>query len=99
MKQIVAGQKVEHAYFGASLVDATSPLGARLVTVPSAGPSAKAGMKQGDVVTSIDGIGIGESDVLVGLTKAHSPGDKVVIGYTRAGKSHTVEVELGTRPP
>ena len=37
--------------------------------------------------------------MLVGLTKAHSPGDKVVIGYTRAGKSHTVEVELGTRPP
>jgi S1-C subfamily serine protease len=99
VEQIVAGRKVVHAYFGASLVDATSPLGAKLVTVPSAGPSAKAGMKEGDIVTSIDGIGIGESDVLVGLTKAHSPGDKVLIGYTRAGKAYTVEVELGTRPP
>jgi putative serine protease PepD len=97
VQQLVEGKKVAHAYFGASLVDATSPLGAKLVVVPSAGPSAHAGLKPGDVVTSLDGIGISESDVLVGLTKAHSPGDTVVVGYTRKGKAYTVEVKLGTR--
>ena len=47
VQQLVEGRKAVHAYFGASLVDATSPLGAKLVTVPSAGPSANAGLKAG----------------------------------------------------
>lgn len=96
--QLVAGHEVEHAYFGALLEDSTSPLGARLVKVLSAAPSAQAGLKRGDLVTSMDGVGVGSSGNLIGLIRAHNPGDTVSIGYVRGGKSHTVEVELRTRP-
>jgi putative serine protease PepD len=96
--QMVAGHKVAHGYFGASLADSTAPLGARLVTVPSAGPAAQAGMKPGDVVTQIDGVDVADSQDMIGLTKAHLAGDSITLSYTRAGKSHTLTIKLGTRP-
>ena len=96
--QLVAGRKVVPGYFGASLEDSTSPLGARLVIVPSAGPSAHAGMKPGDVVTSIDGILVASAQQMIGLTKAHLSGDTISVVYTRGGKSHTIKITLGTRP-
>ena len=96
--QLVAGHKVNHGYFGASLEDSTSPLGARLVSVPSAGPSAHAGMKPGDVITRIDGVNVASAQDMIGLTKAHLSGDTVTLDYTRGGKSHTVKIQLGTRP-
>jgi len=96
--QLVAGHKVEHGYFGASLEDSTSPLGARLMTVPSAGPSAHAGMKPGDVVTSIDGIDIASAQDMIGLTKAHLSGETISLVYMRHGTSHRLRITLGTRP-
>jgi putative serine protease PepD len=90
--------KAKHAYFGASVKDSTSPLGARLVIVPRAGPSAHAGMKTGDVITSMDGLPVASADDMISLTKAHVPGDTLSVSYVRDGKSHTVDVKLGTRP-
>jgi S1-C subfamily serine protease len=34
----------------------------------------------------------------ISLTKAHVPGDTLSVSYIRDGKSHTVDVKLGTRP-
>src|SRR5207244_5813899 len=53
--QLAAGHAAKHAFFGASFADSTSPVGARLVIVPNGSPSARAGLKKGDVLTSIDG--------------------------------------------
>ena len=72
--ELVAGRKVKHAYFGASLEDSTLPLGARLVSVSKAGPSADAGMKKGDVVTGVDGVGVTSAADMISLTRAHLVG-------------------------
>jgi putative serine protease PepD len=96
--ELIAGRKVKHAYFGASLEDSTSPLGARLVSVSRSGPSADAGMKKGDVVTAVDGVGVAEAADMISLTRAHLAGDTVSVAFMRGGRSQTVNVELGTRP-
>jgi putative serine protease PepD len=95
---LVAGKTVDHGYFGAVLGDSNAPLGARVMRVIAGGPSSRAGIKVGDVVTSVDGIPIAASDDMVGLTKAHLSGDTITVVYTRNGKSHTTTVTLGTRP-
>jgi S1-C subfamily serine protease len=96
--ELVAGRKVRHAYIGARLEDTTAPLGALLVSVPRGGPSARAGMKKGDVVTSLNGVGVASAADMISLTKAHLAGDTVTLTYVRGTKSHTVQVELGRAP-
>jgi S1-C subfamily serine protease len=52
----------------------------------------------GDVITAIDGEQVTTAEELQRAIDAKKPGDKVSIEYWRSGDSHTVEVELGTRP-
>jgi putative serine protease PepD len=96
--QLIAGKTVAHAYLGVSVRDSSSPPGAELARIFPGTPAAKAGLKAGDVITSIDGKTIGgESDVsdAIGQLK---PGNKITITYERSGKSATATVILGTRP-
>jgi putative serine protease PepD len=51
--------------------------GARIIDVSPNGPGAKAGLKQGDVVTKLDDRAIDTSDALVAAVRSHKPGDKV----------------------
>jgi membrane-associated protease RseP (regulator of RpoE activity) len=51
-------------------------------------PAARAGLKRGDVITSFNGVAIGNWDRLVELIHANADGD-AVIGYERDGVAHT----------
>ncbi len=100
IKQLAAGQKATHAQLGVSAQDATSSSGvgqgAKLATVTSGSGAAKAGLKEGDVVTNLDGRPIDSSDALVASVRAHRPGDKVSVTFTRSGTSHKAQVVLGS---
>ena len=52
----------------------------------------------GDVITEIDGQTIVTSEQLQRAIDSHKPGDTIQLTYWRNGDSHTVDVELGTRP-
>ncbi|GAB3424661.1 PDZ domain-containing protein [Niabella aquatica] len=54
----------------------------------------KAGIKEGDIITAIDGKEIASPDELSKALKDKSPGDKVEIGYIRAGKKTAVTATL-----
>ena len=58
------------------------------------GPAAAAGLKAGDVVTSVDNNRIAEADDLIAAIRAHAPQDQVSITYTRSGASKTIKVTL-----
>lgn len=58
-------------------------------------PAERAGLKDGDVVTMIDGTSIGSFGDLSETVSAHHPGDKVKLTYWRNGKKVDTEVELG----
>jgi serine protease Do len=64
--------------------------------VPNAG-AAKAGLKPGDILVSIDGRHIKNGDDLVDDISARKVGSSVTIGYLRDGKQMTASVQIGDR--
>jgi len=61
-------------------------------------PGSKAGLKDGDIVTKIDGKGVKESDELVKAVGAHRPGDVITLTIVRDGKSKDLKLTLQERP-
>ena len=62
--------------------------------VTPAGPADKAGLKAGDIITTLDGIEINNSDELIVAIRSKSVGDKVKIKYTRNNISREATVTL-----
>src|ERR1700733_12623182 len=58
------------------------------------GPAAHAGIKQGDVITKLDGEEVTTGAEMVGKIATYSPGDKLKVTYKRDGKEYTVAVTL-----
>jgi serine protease Do len=61
-------------------------------------PAADAGIKDGDVIQSINGIAIDQEHPLDALLVQFAPGEVVHLAVLRDGKTITIDVTLGTRP-
>jgi serine protease Do len=59
------------------------------------GPSDKAGLKAGDVITTIDGRSVRDGDDLVNEITSRRPGSSVRLGYLRDGKPMDATVTIG----
>ena len=70
--------------------------GATIARVSAGGPAASAGLRAGDVITSVDGSEIQSEAQLAALLDALKPGMQVDLAYTRSGVTHTATVTLGT---
>ncbi|HWB33124.1 MAG TPA: trypsin-like peptidase domain-containing protein [Acidobacteriaceae bacterium] len=64
---------------------------------PSSGPAAKAGIKAGDVIVSLDGKPVKDGDQLVADISARKVGSTVQIGVLRDGKNMTLPVVIADR--
>lgn len=62
------------------------------------GPAKKAGLRAGDVATSVNGQAITPSNSLTYIVSNLKPGTRVPVEIVRGGKKMTVNVEVGTRP-
>jgi putative serine protease PepD len=94
--QLISSGKAEHAFLGVELSDNSS--NARVASVRSNTPAAKAGLRGGDVITAIGGTKVSTSDELRAAINARKPGDRVKVTYTRNGTSHSVTLTLTSRP-
>ena len=67
-------------------------------TVELDGPAARAGIEEGDVFVSIDGVSIDDENSLLNLLLEHAPGETVDISVARGDADVALEVTLVTRP-
>ncbi|HSK37895.1 MAG TPA: trypsin-like peptidase domain-containing protein [Actinomycetota bacterium] len=96
---IVQGRPIETGYLGVSMSDAPgSQDGAIVQDVTADSPASRAGLRAGDVVTSIDGRAIQSYSELVAAIRGHKPGDKVTLGVTRGGNETNITATLTQRP-
>jgi S1-C subfamily serine protease len=65
--------------------------------VPGA-PAAAAGLRAGDVILSIDGRRVRDSDDVAAAIEDERPGQRVQIEYRRGEATRSLEVRLGVRP-
>ncbi|MBB5571912.1 MULTISPECIES: Do family serine endopeptidase [Rhizobium] len=72
--------------------------GALVVSPQDGSPGQKAGIKNGDVVTAVNGDPVKDPRDLARRIGAMQPGSKVDVSLWRNGKAQSVTVELGTLP-
>ena len=60
-------------------------------------PAAKAGLKPGDIITTIDGRPVKDGDDLVAIVSIRKPGSTIDIGYLRNGQSLHTTVTIADR--
>lgn len=72
--------------------------GAIVANIQSGGPAAKAGLRHGDVITSVDGQPIKSATELTKKIHAMAPASSVQLAMVRAGKQSSLSVTLGQLP-
>jgi putative serine protease PepD len=96
-EQLIKTGKATHAYLGVTLSDAVgAQQGALVASVQSGTPAASSGLKEGDIVTQVDGKAIDGADALSAAIRGHSPGDKIALTYVRDGQKHTTNITLAS---
>jgi len=96
VSELISTGKAEHAYLGVSVETVNASV--RITEVRNGTPAADAGLQSGDTIVSVDGKRIVSGDGLTSAISTKKPGDTVSITYSRGGQSHTVKIELASRP-
>ncbi|WP_307863465.1 S1C family serine protease [Leucobacter tardus] len=102
-QEIIDGDQPSHGQLGISVADSStdtdadaSVAGGLVASVEQGGPAAEAGLKQGDVITAVDGIPAIDGTSVSALVRYHEGGSDVKISYTRDGKASETTATLGT---
>lgn len=107
-KQLLADGKVSRGRLGVGIQELNQslaesfglerPTGALVDSVPNDGPAAKAGIKPGDVILSLNGQPIENSGQLPPLVADIKPGSEARLGLWRNGRRDEVMVQVGEMP-
>ena len=100
--------KVDRGWLGVQIQEVTPAIasslglgnahGALVAVISPSSPSAKAGLKQGDVILAFNGTDIAKLHDLPRLVAATAPGSKVQLTLWRGGHESTVDMTVGEMP-
>jgi S1-C subfamily serine protease len=89
---------IRRAYLGVSTSEPQRGQGALVVEAVEGEPAAEAGLRAGDVIVSIDGRRVRDSDDVVAAVEDQRPGQRVDVEYQRGSVTRALDIELGVRP-
>ena len=69
-----------------------------MLGVERGSPAARSGLRQGDVITSVDGARINNNRELVRGISAVPPGQNVKLSLVREGRLVEITIQVGRRP-
>ena len=108
MEQIIEFGFVKRGWLGIEPQDMTAelarafglskPLGVIIAGILRDGPAAKAGLKVGDIVQTMDGLRVDDTAKMMARIAAKAPGEKIKLGVYRSGKTVEIEATAGMRP-
>jgi serine protease DegQ len=109
MESIISTGSVTRGWIGVEPQDMTPEIaesfgldakeGALIAAVVQGGPADKAGVKPGDVLTSVDGQSITDTTALLNAIAQLKPGADAKMKVIRRGKPTELTVTIGKRPP
>lgn len=97
--ELIKGDKPSHGLLGVTQTgegSSTNEAGGVIGTVTPGSPADKAGLKAGDVITSVNGVRADSFTTVTALVREQPGGSTITIGYNRNGEQHEAEVTLGT---
>lgn len=104
MEDLFKHGNVQRALLGVTILDVTAQVakekgiadinGVYIASVNDGSAAQKAGIKEGDVITSINGVQVNSSAELQEQVARYRPGDKIKVGYVRSGKAYVAEAHL-----
>lgn len=95
---LIAGEQPSHGLLGVTqTTDAstTNAAGGVIGEVTAGSPAEKAGLRSGDVITSVNGVRADSFTTVTALVRMHAAGSQITIGYNRNGTQYETEVTLG----
>ena len=99
---------VPRAYMGVQYVDSRtmsaedmaregidkSETGLYVTSIKPKSGAEKAGLKKGDLITSINNVTVSTQPEVEGQIARYHPGDNIIVGYSRNGKDYTTNIQL-----
>ena len=101
LDQILARGRVTRGYLGVGLQPVELPdhhKGLIVLSLEPEGPAAKAGVLIGDILVTLAGTGVEDTDEIQAVLEKHAVGQPVEAGFLRGGSSRTISIAIGERP-
>ena len=93
--QLISTGKAQHALLGVTPAAATG--GVKIASVETGSGADSAGLKVGDLITTVDGTAVTSPQQLRAIIAQHQPGDTITLTIQRSGATKTVKATLGNR--
>jgi S1-C subfamily serine protease len=106
VEEIISSGRVSRPYLGVTWEEITEQAsvqqggtsGVLITEVVEGGPADQAGLRQGDVITALDGMPIDEENPFINQLISRQPGQVVTVDIARDGRQLQLSITLGERP-